>query len=485
MKRVFALTLVFCLLLGLAACAGTPTAAPETGKSRTEAPASAAPGTAAHGVPAEDDGRNGDGPDRSEGERGEGLELPAGLGEFYYAGKDSGGGIAYAGDLGIGEAGRPGGEAAPGEPEPGEPVEPVEPGEPDDPDPGDPIIIDDPALPADPAEALKLTAAEWNDNDNWPFFTNLVKSETISFPSFGLDPRNRIKVNLVDLDKNPVANETVVLKADEEVIWTARTDKNGTTYVFYRDVYPNRLVCGEFEAPVRVEDLPGDEQNPGVQRRTEEITMTVPATAPAQTGLQVLFIVDTTGSMCDEIAYLQMDFSAIAERVGSDGVQWSVSFYRDEEDEYVTRHNPFSSDVAEIQRKINAEYADGGGDIPEAVAQVLTECLTERSDWDESCAKLAFLIFDAPPHEGKEAELRAAVQAAAAKGIHLIPVVASNAERDTELFGRALAILTNGTYVFLTDDSGVGDSHLEPIVGDYEVEKLQDLIVRIIEGYRP
>ena len=42
------------------------------------------------------------------------------------------------------------------------------------------------------------------------------------------------------------------------------------------------------------------------------------------------------------------------------------------------------------------------------------------------------------------------------------------------------SICTNGTYVFLTDDSGVGDSHLEPIVGDYEVELLHDIIVRII-----
>ncbi len=64
-------------------------------------------------------------------------------------------------------------------------------------------------------------------------------------------------------------------------------------------------------------------------------------------------------------------------------------------------------------------------------------------------------------------------------------MVASNADRATELFGRAAAIVTNGTYVFLTDDSGVGDEHLEPIVGSYDVELLHDVIVRIINEHRP
>jgi len=43
-----------------------------------------------------------------------------------------------------------------------------------------------------------------------------------------------------------------------------------------------------------------------------------------------------------------------------------------------------------------------------------------------------------------------------------------------------VAICTGAPYVFLTDDSGIGGSHLEPIIGDYEVEKLHDVIVRII-----
>ena len=76
------------------------------------------------------------------------------------------------------------------------------------------------------------------------------------------------------------------------------------------------------------------------------------------------------------------------------------------------------------------------------------------------------------------------MKAASAQGIRVIPVVSSNTERETELFGRGLAIFTGGTYVFLTDDSGIGDSHLEPVIGHYEVESLYSLIIRLIEEYR-
>lgn len=48
---------------------------------------------------------------------------------------------------------------------------------------------------------------------------------------------------------------------------------------------------------------------------------------------------------------------------------------------------------------------------------------------------------------------------------------------------RFLAITTNGTYVFITNHSGVGNEHLEPSVGEYEVEYLNDLLVRLINKY--
>lgn len=45
------------------------------------------------------------------------------------------------------------------------------------------------------------------------------------------------------------------------------------------------------------------------------------------------------------------------------------------------------------------------------------------------------------------------------------------------------SILTNGTYTFITDHSGIGGAHLAPVHDEYEVEKLNDLLVRVINGY--
>jgi methylmalonyl-CoA mutase N-terminal domain/subunit len=46
-----------------------------------------------------------------------------------------------------------------------------------------------------------------------------------------------------------------------------------------------------------------------------------------------------------------------------------------------------------------------------------------------------------------------------------------------------MAIATGGTYVFLTDHSGVGNSHIEPTIGSYQVEHLNDLLVQIASRY--
>ncbi|HQU60085.1 MAG TPA: hypothetical protein PLU64_12855, partial [Saprospiraceae bacterium] len=92
-----------------------------------------------------------------------------------------------------------------------------------------------------------------------------------------------------------------------------------------------------------------------------------------------------------------------------------------------------------------------------------------------------FLILDAPPHynDATVTAVQAQIRAAAEKGIKIVPVTASGIDKETEFLMRFTAIATNAPYTFKTDHSGIGNDHLEPTVGDYEVEHLNGLIVRL------
>jgi hypothetical protein len=95
------------------------------------------------------------------------------------------------------------------------------------------------------------------------------------------------------------------------------------------------------------------------------------------------------------------------------------------------------------------------------------------------------MLLDAPPHHEPEVlrSLHASVEKAAAEGIRIIPIVASGIDKETEFLMRFMAVSTGGTYVFITDHSGVGGDHLEASVGRHDIELLNDLIVRLINKY--
>lgn len=335
-------------------------------------------------------------------------------------------------------------------------------------------------------EAGQLTAGEWNDNDNWGFFTNLVNSKKITFPSFGIDPRYRTAVTIKNEDGTALVNALArLIDADGKVLWSGVTDKKGQVYLFASN--ESEAVSVEIESGGKKQSFELNASGNNTQGENQTAANELEATFNGENKLHkktdIMFIVDATGSMSDEMMFLQSEFTAITKEIGTDNTRYSVNFYRDEGDKYVTKCYDFTDDISDLQQKLNSERADGGGDTPEAVAEILQETMT-KSSWDDDSVKLAFMIFDAPPHNGKEEMILSAVKTAAEKGIRIIPVVSSNSERDTELFARALSITTGGTYVFLTDDSGIGDSHLEPIIGDYEVEKLYDIIIRVINDYK-
>jgi len=208
----------------------------------------------------------------------------------------------------------------------------------------------------------------------------------------------------------------------------------------------------------------------------------------ASEALELMLMIDTTGSMWDELQYLQQELKDVITRVKQENanipIRVSVNFYRDEGDEYVIREFDFTEDIESALSDLAAQEADGGGDFPEAVHTALDSAV-KGHEWKSNATKLMFFVLDAPPHSDMQIidQVNDSVEIAAANGIRIIPVASSGIDKTTEYLLRTMAFRTGGTYTFLTDDSGIGGGHIEPTIGDYEVEKLNDLMVRVIGEY--
>src|SRR5688572_27360585 len=200
------------------------------------------------------------------------------------------------------------------------------------------------------------------------------------------------------------------------------------------------------------------------------------------------FLVDATGSMGDEMTFLQSELKDIVRRVRAVepdlDIRMSVVFYRDRGDQFVTKALPFTRSADEAVAFISGTSADGGGDFPEDMNAGLETMMRQRWSRD-AVPQMLFLLADAPPQQyaGADYTYHEAIQDAAANGIAIYPVAASGVDKPTEFLFRAMAVMTGGKYVFLTDDSGVGNSHEEPDISGYTVERLNDLMVREIRSY--
>ena len=331
-----------------------------------------------------------------------------------------------------------------------------------------------------------VTAGEWNDLDNWAFYQKtLMKEPFKGFPDdWQMYTNHRIAVALTAKNK-PAANATVTLFRNDTPIWTTKTDNLGRAELWVgafqkeKELNPTLLRLKVNEQWVSTATI----------SETQVNRIALDEALPSPTNLvQIAFMVDATGSMGDELEFLKMDLKKVINEVQKANNQLKIStgtvFYRDEGDEYVVKHSPFTEDINQTTEFISLQRADGGGDFPEAVDKALVQ-LNQLQWQPEARTRIAFLVLDAPPHNKPAviSSIQYSVKTAAASGIKLIPVVASGIDKTTEFLMRFIAMYTNGTYVFITDHSGIGNKHLEPSVGEYQVEKLSDLMVRLIKKY--
>lgn len=328
----------------------------------------------------------------------------------------------------------------------------------------------------------QLTAGEWSDLENWDFWRGLMDDSSQPWgeieTGWGFDTAHRVPVQLTWGQERAVDVEVRLVDDSDTVLWTARTDNKGHAELF---------APSGADLLLRVEVDDGGflvSETDVVVGSQERIEIQVEDVQSPQALLDLMFVIDTTGSMSDELTYLEAELTDVVQRVKGIGIdlRLSVNFYRDEGDAYEVRSFPFTRNMSQVQSQLSDQSAGGGGDYPEALAAALDDAV-HNHQWSENArARLLFPLLDAPPHqtESNIALLQEVTAQAAKDGIRILPIGASGVDASTEFLLRSLDIMTGGTYIFLTDDSGIGNDHLEPTVGDFQVEFLNDLLERVI-----
>ena len=348
--------------------------------------------------------------------------------------------------------------------------------------------------PEDPGPAPQpgvLTAGDHDDQLNperyRDYASRYLQSANAAAPA--VDLARRVTIAVTDADGAPFAGARVRATSGQVALAELVTPADGLARL-YPDV---DALPDEFD--VTVGDRFGDVIETVTVRPDEldgarRVEVRLPATSVPAAAIDLALVIDTTGSMGDELAYLQAELSSIVGRVADayPGTDVRVGFvaYRDDGDEYVVRSTDLTDDVDGTRTSLATERADGGGDYPEAMDRAMVAALA--LGWRDEAVKVALLVADAPPHADRARRTFDAALEARSRMIHVVPVAASGVAADAQYLMRAMAAVTQARYLFLTDDSGVGLPHEAPDITCYLVTRLDGLIVRtvrsLVEGVR-
>jgi Mg-chelatase subunit ChlD len=162
---------------------------------------------------------------------------------------------------------------------------------------------------------------------------------------------------------------------------------------------------------------------PQLMAKSIQIDTPIQQHVTAKTKIDVVFVLDTTGSMGGLIQTAKEKIWSIATTMASaqqaPEIRIGLVAYRDRGDAYVTKVVDLSSDLDSVYATLMDFQADGGGDGPESVNKALYDAVHSMS-WSQQdqAYQVIFLVGDAPPHmDYNEVRYPETVAAALDKGI--------------------------------------------------------------------
>jgi hypothetical protein len=339
------------------------------------------------------------------------------------------------------------------------------------------------------AQFAGVKAGEWDDNANFREFQRFLASSPTNHRRMNLNDRRFIVVR--DKDGHAVPRCKVTVRDGRQASASFLTTASGRAIVF---PHAEGMTGEKLSATASCSEGSAEASFPLFDSQEGVVDLKL-ASERSPLGTRIVdlaFVLDTTGSMSEEIAAVKSTIQKVAKVLSTEQTTVRVGLveYKDRQDAFVTKVYPFATDLAGFAQRVSQISASGGGDTPEDMNAGLHTAITQLAWSDQSVARLAFVIADAPPHLDYQdgPDYAADMKTASHRGIQLFTVAASGMDNLGQVVFRQMAQFTGGTNMFVLrggagpQSTGGGDpvSSCGGTHTNYSSGKLDELIVQKI-----
>jgi len=332
-----------------------------------------------------------------------------------------------------------------------------------------------------------LRAGFVDDNKQFNYFLNFLQEYKRKVTSFPINITERIILNIKDGMGNSLPDAKLKIFAGKEELENGLSYADGR-YLFFPTEYENK--SQEYRLEVEYSGITDEVIIDRQGKREIEISMgNIQKAAAENVPLDVLFILDTTGSMGEEIRRLRNSIEIInlniSEISPKPEIRYGMVLYRDVNDVYNTKVIPLNESLPDFQAELFEIISGGGGDSPENLQAALDDAMN-KIEWSENGVRLAFIITDAPPHLDYKQDYTyvSAVHDAKRKGIKLFTIGTGGLPIGGEYVMRQISQYTYANYVFLTygekgeSEGGAPGSVSHHTGENFQTDKLEAIINR-------
>ena len=338
--------------------------------------------------------------------------------------------------------------------------------------------------PIEQSLASKLTATEVNDFADWNFWSDIQETDFIHTSlTWKMNPQNRYSLQLKNNEGFALSGLKVeLLDEQDNTLWTSISDNLGKVELFGSFIKDEKQATHVFvhHGDKIKSNFPVDLFNGNTQVLTLDKECETPEV------LELAFLLDVSGSMRDEMNYLRSEIIDIVQKVTKSNkiqtIRVGLVTYQGHLDQVPIKFQPLTENISAITSAITENCR--GGHHDEAMDEAL-RISVDNLGWSANSHKIAFVIGDQQvfSSDNYRSVLRENVKRSAAVGIKLVPIGCSGMPKALEYVMRAMAIGTGGTYLAITDDSGIGGRHTTPTTNTFDVKSLNNIIIDVITRY--